>query len=229
MRRRLLATAVATLGACAEFATPAELTKPTVLAVIADPPLVAPGASSALEVVVAGPDGPLVPASTSWRLIETFPGVPPFGEVVPGDTGTATYQAPDPVPDLPENVPPVSSVEVTVSAGDEQIVVVKAMVVTDLEGANPTIDTLAVGDAVAGDAVEVAAGAAVYLDVGVDPPVGDDATFAWYSTVGAIERYQSNPTELIALDEAKDGWIFVVVRDGRGGVAWRGVEVSVAP
>jgi hypothetical protein len=226
-KRTALATAVATLGACGDFVTPAELTKPTVLAVIADPPLVAPGAASGLDVVVAGPDGPMTPDATSWRLIETFPGVPPFGAVVPGEAGGATFEAPDPVPELPENVPPISSVEVTVEAGEERIVVVKGMLVTDVPGANPAISALAVGAQVVGDTVTVAAGQPLYLDVGLEPPAGDDATFAWYSTVGGIERYQSNPAELIASEEPEEGWLFVVVRDGRGGVAWRGVQVTV--
>jgi hypothetical protein len=225
--RPALATAVATLGACGDFVTPAELTKPTVLAVIADPPLVAPGAASALEVVTAGPDGLMTPDATSWRLIETFPGVPPFGAVVPGAVGSATFEAPDPVPELPENVPPVSSVELTVEAGDERIVVVKGMLVTDVPAANPEISALAIGGEVVGDTVTVATGEPLYLDVGLDPAAGDDATFAWYSTVGAIERYQSNPTELIASEEPDQGWLFVVARDGRGGVAWRGVQVTV--
>src|SRR5512135_2159121 len=62
--------AVLLLGACADFATPAELTKPTVLAVIADPPLVPPGAESALSVVLVGPDGPMDPDATTWKMIE---------------------------------------------------------------------------------------------------------------------------------------------------------------
>lgn len=213
----------ATLAACTDFATPAELTKPTVLAVVAEPPLVAPGEATELSIVMAGPDGPMTPDAVSWRLVETLPGVPPFGEV-DGGAGAATYQAPDELPALPEGVPPVTSIEATVEADGTSVVVVKAVVVADVPAANPAIAVLAIGGEVAGDRVVVGAGETVDLDVGTDPPPGEDAAFAWYSTAGEIERYQSNPAALVVED---DGWLFVVFRDGRGGVAWRAVEVAV--
>jgi hypothetical protein len=226
-RRAAVLIALLVGPACGEFSTPAELTKPTVLAVIAEPPLVAPGATTELEVVVAGPGGLVEPSETRWTLTETFSGVPPFGELTAVGARSAIYRAPDPVPELPRDVPPLVGVEVTVVADDLEIVVIKALLVADLPSANPSITAVAIGGAVVGDTATIRAGDVVELDVGVEPAPGDDATFAWYSTVGEIARYQSNPTELIAADAARDGWLFVVVRDGRGGVAWRGVEVAV--
>jgi hypothetical protein len=219
------------LGGCADFATPAELAKPTVLAIVAEPPLVAPGEATRLSVILAGPDGPMVADRVDWSLAETFAGIPPFGtiEVAPGEPpGTATYTAPDPLPELPEGYLPITSVAVHVAAGDTEIDSIKALVVTDVPGANPAITVLAVGGAVVapGAAVTLEAGGSYDLDVGVDPPPGEDAAFAWYSTVGEIDQYQSNPCELVTA-EAEDGWLFVVIRDGRGGVAWRGLPVTV--
>ena len=227
----LAAVAAVASTACDDFATPAELTKPTILAVVADPPLVSTGGSSQLSVVLAGPDGPMTAETVEWAVVETLPGVPPFGEITPGPAGEATFTAPDPVPEQPDGAPPVSTVQATVQAGDDQIVAVKGMLVANIPSANPTIDVLAVsGEAAdAEDTLELAGGSTVTLEVGTDPEAGDDASYAWYSTVGEITQYQSNPCELVAADEARDGWIFVVVRDGRGGVAWRGQRVHVEP
>ncbi len=218
----------AAAAGCTDFASPAELTKPTVLAVIAEPPIVAPGATTTLTVAMAGPDGPLEPDAVSWRVVETLPGVPPFGAVEAADGTSATYTAPAEVPELPEGALPIDSVEATITAGDEQVVVIKGVAVLgDVEAANPTITAVVLGDEAVVDAATVARGQTVELTVATDPAPGENATFAWYTTAGAIDQYQSNPTELVGADEARDGWLFVVVRDGLGGVAWRGVEVGV--
>lgn len=218
----------AAAAGCTDFASPAELTKPTVLAVIAEPPIVAPGATTTLTVAMAGPDGPLEPDAVSWRVVETLPGIPPFGAVEAADGTSATYTAPAELPELPEGALPLDSVEATISAGDEQVIVIKGVAVLgDVEAANPTITAVVLGDEAVVDAATVARGQTVELTVATDPEPGENATFAWYTTAGTIDQYQSNPTELVGADETRDGWLFVVVRDGLGGVAWRGVEVSV--
>jgi hypothetical protein len=230
MRSLLVVVAVISWAGCADFATPAELTKPTILAIVAEPPLVAPGAETELSVVLAGPDGPMAADAVEWALIESIPGIPAFGTIEPGATGTATYTAPDPLPELPEGVPPISSVAVSVTAGDTAIESIKVVGVADLPVANPRITVLAVGGAVfaPGEALTLEAGASYALDLGVEPPPGEDAAFAWYTTAGEIEQYQSNPCELIAAEEPRDdAWLFVVIRDGRGGVAVRGQPVTV--
>ena len=230
MRSLLVVVALLSAPGCADFATPAELTKPTILAIIAEPPLVAPGAETELSVVLAGPDGPMVADSVEWTLIETIPGIPPFGTIEPGPTGIATYTAPDPLPELPENVPPVTSVALSVTAGDTAIESVKVVVVADLPSANPQITAMAVGGVAIApqDDVVLDAGGTYALDIGVDPAPGEDAAFAWYTTAGEISQYQSNPCELIAAEEPRDdAWLFVVIRDGLGGVAVRGQAVTV--
>lgn len=227
--RSFLVVVVLLATGCADFASPAELTKPTILAIVAEPPLVAPGEETELSVVLAGPDGPMAATSVDWSLIETLPGLPAFGTLEPGATGTATYTAPDPLPELPEGIPPVTSIAVGVTAGDTRIDSIKALIVDELPLANPRITVLAVGGEVVapGAAVTLEAGGSYDLDVGVDPPPGEDAAFAWYSTVGEIEQYQSNPCELVAAEEAREGWLFVVIRDGLTGVVVRGQPVTV--
>jgi hypothetical protein len=224
----LVVVAVApALPACSDFASPSALPKPTVLAVIADPPLVAPGGTTALTVVVAGPDGVVTPDAITWSLRETFPGVPPFG-AVDGDADGAVFTAPDPVPALPENVPPVVSVQATIEVDGEVLVpAVKAVVVADAPSANPEITALRVDGEPVDEALTLAAGAAYPLEVALEPAPGEDATWAWYTTAGEISQFQSNPCELVAAEEPGTGHLFVVARDGRGGTAWRGVSVTV--
>lgn len=215
------------LPACGDFPTPAELTKPTILAVIADPPLVAEGESTTLSVVVAGPEGPMTPETADWALAETFSGVPPIGALVANGDGTATYTAPEELPELPDGVVPVDSVQLDVTAGDLTLTSIKAVVITDVPAANPAITSMVVGEVDAENGMHVAARVAYPLEVAVDPEAGEDTKYAWYSTVGEIVDYQSNPAELVAADEPGDGWLFVVVRDGRGGVVVRGVALTV--
>lgn len=219
----LAAAALAVAAACTDFATPAELQKPTILAVTAEPPVVAPGAQTELAVVIADASGVLTDLPTRWSLVETYRGVAPMGTL----TGS-TYHAPDPIPTLPPDAPPIDSVKLEIDTADGTLAAIKAVPVASLTAVNPVIATFTVGtgDALAGP-LTVARGQTLDMNVVTDPPTGDGARFAWYSSAGAIARYQSNPATMIASDAATTGWLFVVVRDGRGGVAWRGVEVTV--
>jgi hypothetical protein len=227
---RLLVVVAFVCGAgCADFATPAELTKPTILAIIAEPPLVAPGASTELSVILAGPDGPMAADAVDWALIETLPGIPPFGTIEPGEPGTATYTAPDPLPELPEGVPPFSTLSVAVDAGDTAIESLKVVGVADFPAVNPRFTALAVGGVAIppGATIQLDAGGTYALDIGVDPAPGEESAFAWYTTAGEIKQYQSNPCELIAAEEPRDdAWLFVVFREALGAVV-RAHQVTV--
>ncbi len=228
--RQALLLVVLPLAACGDFPTPAELTKPTILAVIAEPPLVSEGQSTELSVVVAGPDGPMTPDEAVYALTETLPGVPPFGTLEDHGDGTATYTAPDPLPELPEDAPPFDSVQLSVTAGEDTITAVKAIAVADFVLENPRITSMVVGEVEAEDGQHIASDVVYPIAVEIAPPASEDASYAWYSTVGGIEQYQSNPAELVGAEEAGDGWLFVVVRDGvmgLGGVGWRGVRLTV--
>ena len=208
---------------CTDFASPAELIKPTVLAVIAEPPVVAPGEDTQLTAVVADGSGELTGLPMRWSLVETYRGVPPMGTL----TGS-TYTAPDPIPALPANAPPIDSVRLEVDTGVTTLVNVKFVAVGAVDLTNPTISSFTVGSAeAAAGPITVARGAALDLAITADPPLTDDARFAWYSSAGEIVKYQSNPTTMTAADDAGAGWLFVVVRDGKGGMAWQGVEITV--
>jgi hypothetical protein len=223
-----LLLAVAATG-CDDFATPAELTKPTVLAVIADPPLVAPGKSAQVTIVMAGPDGPIAAPAVTWTLAETYPGIAPFGTLATNPDGSATYLAPDPLPALPDKVPPVVSVQAVV-AGEPPaapIDAIKVIGVIDVPATNPVISDITFAGASGGAAITVDHGATLDLAATLATPLDDKASYAWYSTAGTIARYQSNPTSLVAAAVASSGWVYVVVRDGKGGTAVRSIAVTV--
>lgn len=218
--------ALALAAGCESFPTPAQLDHATVLAVIADPPVMPPGGTSKLSVFVADHGGLIAPA-TAWTVVSTFDGVAPIGTVTADGDGRATYHAPDPIPALPPKVPPVDSVQVTVMS-DPQVVAIKLVGVEGgVVSANPAITDVTVDGGSAGSAVTVPVGGAAALAVATAPAPDEHWTYAWYATVGEIKAYQSNPTMISGGDTPGDGWLFVVVRDGAGGAALRALPLSV--
>jgi hypothetical protein len=178
-------------------------------------------------VVAADRGGPLAPPTT-WTLTEAYPEVAPMGTVVANPDGTATYTAPDPVPARPPSIPPVDGIQATIAV-DPPVVAVKLVGVQGgVASSNPVITDVTAGGAslLGGDGV-IAMGATTPLTVVTDVAPDDTWTFAWYATAGTIDHYQSNPTELVGGDAPGPGWIYVVVRDGRGGAAVRAVPVTV--
>ncbi|MEZ4365648.1 MAG: hypothetical protein R2939_05100 [Kofleriaceae bacterium] len=213
---------------CTDFATPAQLATPQLIAVVAEPPVVRPGQTSALTAVVAGPDGVVTGLTPRWSLVESFPTVPPMG-TVSADGDGARYAAPAEVPERPEGVPPIDTVrlevDVTVDGAPRTLAALKVMGVVDVDAENPTIRVVdAAGAEVT--ALTAAVDAPLALAIEPDPAPTEDARFAWYATVGEIEAYQSNPTELTAAEPGA-GTVIVVYRDGAGGVAWRELPITV--
>lgn len=218
------------VAGCEDFATPAELEKPTVIAVVATPPIAKLGETSSLEIVMVDPNGPLAPSEVTWELRPTYRGYETIGTIEPGSDGAAVYRAPESLPDLPANALPVDTLVIQVSGGGATIEVIKLMGVANLESSNPEIELLADGEPVT-DELTVTRDGTFALSLIEAPDAGDDARYAWYSTFGTIEKYQSNPTEIVidADEDVTEGWLHGVYRDGLGGVAWRSVRLKLAP
>lgn len=224
-----VAAVLAAAPACDDFAPPSALSTSQVVGVIAEPPIVAPGATTVLTPLIATPTGPLTGSATvsaTWTLTETLPGVAPFGEVIARPDGTAQYRAPMVVPPLPPNAPPLDSVQLTAVLDGRTVTTLKAVLVAGVPTANPVISALSADGIAVGEALTLDAGAELALEVRTTPAAGDNARFAWYSSIGEIEKYQNNPTTLLA-EEPGQGWLYVVVRDGQLGVAWRAIPVTV--
>ena len=228
LRLCLLTMVLATVAACDEFATPAELAHPQILAIRAEPPVITPGTTATLELLIADADGRMSAPNVAWEVTSAGPGAPLLGAVEGQPDGTALYTAPT---ELAEE-PALASVQATVDVGESApLIAIKGigLLSADLGLVNPTVSAFLVDevDRLAEQNIVVAPGQTVALEIATEPASGDMATYAWYSTGGAIERYQSNPTEMVASETPTSGWLFAVTRDGFGGVAWHAVQLDV--
>lgn len=202
------------VAACSDFATPAELDHPQVLAVRADPPALSGPGSVALDVVVAGDDGLIVPERIAY--------FPALGTM----TDNGLYVPPDPVPTTPTDVH--IDVEVNIPGRAEPLLAEKWIELgAETTRENPRIHALYVGD-------NEATGALIELDLVTDVEVATDVDnqIAWYSTVGVIENYRDNPAVFLVEPEEIEGatgTLIAVVRDERNGVSWHTQPVAWAP
>jgi hypothetical protein len=159
--------------------------------------------------------------------VAPLPDAAPIGEVEIDGTGQPYFVAP---PVQPEDNPALAMVQAEVSdaAEGDPLVALKAVVVGRVPLANPTLTAFVAGaeDVLANPQLQAALDETVTLSLETLPPATEDSTCAWYSTIGTIEMYRSNPTELVA-DESGEGWLFAVARDGLGGVVWHKVHVTV--
>lgn len=222
---RLVVGCFLVLSGCDDFPTPAELSHPQILAIRAEPPAVSPGQSTTLSLLVADQSGVVMPDS-AWELTESTPGQPLLGEVVAAEDNTAIYTAPDMV----SREPTIASVMVRVSTPERVLSAIKAIPIGEGLGlSNPEVTALRIdGSELTDDsALVLSPGQEVALEIESEPAATSQTTFAWYSTGGTIERYQSNPTAMLVRDEPGEGWLIVVVRNGLGGVGWKVIRLSV--
>lgn len=228
MTPRALAALLAPLvlcTACDEFATPAELESAQILAIRADPPAVPPGQDAVITILVADNTGAVDDPDVAWEVTATNAASLPLGQVSRDGSGQVIYSAPSDVPEQPA----IASITARVRTAERELVGVKVVGITDIPLSNPDIIALTGDgdDLLSSDGLSLAPGRTVTLEITTDPPAGDTATYAWYSTAGTMERFQENPVELVARDDAGPGWLFAVVRDGLGGVDWVAVPVTV--
>jgi hypothetical protein len=226
MRPTALLLVLAAAAGCNDLATPAELARPQILAVRADPPAIPAGSSSELSILIAGPEGTIDDATLSWTVAEPTPELPAIGAIEIDGDERVWYVAPSEV-----GSPSVATVEVSAQVDSESALVALKGIGVGVNNAteNPNVDDLVIdGQSFAdGDAVTVQRDQVVSLDAVVSPPPTNNAIISWYATLGEIELYRRAPTELIAPAETGEGWLYIVYRDARGGVAWRHVALTV--
>jgi len=209
---------LALLAGCPALPTSAGLGEPEILAIVADPPCVAPGGSATLAVLVAGPSGTLVPDRVSWSVPD-------------GDAASISMtSAGAPVVDAGATATRGTSVEidVDVAIGSTELRGFRTLAIGD-GCANPTIDAVDVGGTVQPPAttIDVPAGSDVALDVDVTGGIASTGIVSWYSTAGAIDLYRQTPTTLAVTSQPGAAVLYVVYRDGLGGVTWRAYAVEV--
>jgi hypothetical protein len=212
----LLLTSLGLATACTDFAHPSELEHAQIIGIRAEPATITVGERSRLDVLVAGPDGPLA-VEAGWSIL--------------GGQGTLIVEA-DATYLMASSEGPVS-IGVAIAAGERELSGRKTVHVAAQAVANPAMPWLKIGDQVVPEVgpevgpVVLARGQVVPLSFETVPAAGDAALVSWYTTAGTIDRYRIAAPELVAAAEPTRGWLIVVFRDGRGGTCWRAVEVHV--
>ncbi|MEM9489850.1 MAG: hypothetical protein AAGC55_11935 [Myxococcota bacterium] len=221
----LVGVAILWVGCEGFGATPAELAKTQILAIRAEPPGIRPGETATLSILVADPDGAVADPDVSWELVSDTADEPPLGTVAIGADGGVTYDAPDSIPgDVLQE-----SIVARVSAADGELAALKVIAVGDESLSNPALTAFTVdgSDILTGRSVTLAREQTVELSIGIDVAADGSAAVSWFATIGIIDQYRSNPTELVVQDELGSGWLFAVVRDGLGGAVWEEIAVTV--
>lgn len=216
-----LAAAVSLLAGCTDFDLPSALTREQIIAVRSTPSALVPGSRGQLDAVIAGPDGLVEDAELTWSIDPLIAGVSPSAAIEIDDDGRAWLA-------IDQGAEPGGVVvALEVAADDGPITARKTVDVADQPRDNPGAMGLEAEGQPIGDTLEIAAGAAI--DLAASAESVDDPQVSWYATVGEIERFRHNPTELVAPAEPAEGWLIAVVRDDAGGVAWEARPLIVTP
>ena len=223
MRHTTIALIVAPLAVwtlasgCTDFDLPSALTREQVVAVRSTPASLTPGTRAQLDALIAGPDGVVEDAELNWSLTTPTAGA----SIEVDDSGAAWLSVTDGVAPGPVGI----TLDVIAPSGAEASAL-KIVEVGDQPGDNPGPMGLRAGELpIEGTELHVAAGATVALTA--EPEGVESPQLSWYATVGEIELYRRNPTELVAPEEPDEGWLIAVVRDGAGGVTWQIVSLVV--
>jgi hypothetical protein len=227
MRAIVLSWLAATLTtACSDFEAPADLDRPQFAAIQADPPAIVPGGRARMSALLLGPQGEIAPDAVEWAVVPATTGGVPMGMIVIEGDGTVFFQAPPSVAG-----PTAAAVELRARVSGELLVGVKVVLIgAPIPIQNPVIDTVSVDGVAVGGAgpVTVDRGSTVNIAATQSPTEEDAGGFSWYSNIGDIERDRDASTSReVAMDGLSQGWLFVVARNGLGGISWRSVAANV--
>jgi hypothetical protein len=216
MRRALCLSLLAgTVGGCTDFDLPSELSRDQIVAVRSSPAVLQPGARAQLDALVASPDGVVDGADLRWSLAAQV-----SGASIEEDSEGSWLVLADGVAAEAVEV----TLEVTTPSGAE-LAASKVVPIADEMRDNPgPMGLEADGRSIAGG-LHVAPGATALLHAELDGV--ESPQVSWFATVGEIERYRRNPTELVAPPDPDRGWLIAVLRDGASGVTWQVVTLDV--
>ncbi len=215
-RTVFLFTSIALATACADLTTPSELASPQLIALVAEPPSVPLSEEALLDVVVAGPEGAIVPVSVRWRVVGNS-----GAQVLRLQDDTWVLQAPE---ELLEGST-YAQLEVTVELEDGETLLGTRTVAIGQVSSSPHIDEVLVSG-VATETLVLSHGSDVQLSLTTSPPMREEGIVSWFSTTGELEHYRRTPATLTA-SEVGRGQLFVVYRDGLGGIAHQSLTIEV--
>ena len=194
------------LAACDAAPELARLDHSQILAVRAEPPAVAPGQRAKIE-LLAGDD--------AGNVYEADPDTLDAGPLAVERTADGWYVTAGATPEI-------ATLEVSLAIDGVQWRATKSLVV-NAPAENPKINSMQIDGAASAELV-AAAGTKPSLTV-----VGEGKEpfkYAWYSSVGDLEKYRQ-PTAILDAAEPAEGHVVIVVRDAAGGVSWQMLPARV--
>ena len=203
-----------------------ELDHEHVVAVRATPPAIMPGQRARLDALLAHEDKAPTVGSPIGVAVGVPEGAPLFGIVsnallegwfvtAPDEATLAAIRARDGLAaDAPVPVPIVMAFP---GPGDAQLYATKT-VYLGAAGDNPSAPAMAIDGQPAADQVIVPMEQDIYVSVNVEP----GARVNWLTSCGSLFQDDVATAFLRVLPEdEREGQLAVVIRDARGGVAWR--------
>jgi hypothetical protein len=181
----------------------ARLDHAQILAVRAEPAHVAPGGVARVD-ILAGDDSGAVFETSPDALVATGAGGPLHVEHTADGWFVTAGQAPE-----------IATLEVTVAIDGVAWPAHKALVVSE-PADNPRVAAMQIDGSAAGELVAPVGTKPELTAVGVGK---EPLTYAWYSSVGSLERYRQ-PSAALDATEPGEGTVVLVVRDDAGGVGW---------
>jgi hypothetical protein len=210
-----------------------ELDHDHVVAVRATPPAIMPGERARIDALLAHADKPPTVASPLGMAVGVEEGDPLFGIVsqsqfegwsvnAPSADVLAQIRARDGLAaDAPVPVPIVMAFD---GPGDDYLYATKT-VYLGATGENPTAPSMVIDGQLASDQITVPMQRDVYVSVNVEP----GARVNWLTSCGSLFQDDVATAFLRVLpDDEAAGQLAVVIRDPRGGVAWRVWPVTAA-
>jgi hypothetical protein len=219
----------ALVAGCDVSSAPAELDRARVLAVRVSPAHLSPGDVASIDALIGSADGTVAEvAPTSVTLA----GEPIDGMISRGDDGWRVACPPEPALaelrgafELGDDDPVAVPLDVGVDVDGEPLGATK-VVFLGSDGDDPVLAGITVSGAQTDDdgTVVVAPGDIAIAAGGASGQT--ELSYAWYSSVGTIDLYQSDAATLTA-PEPTTGQLVLVVRDQRGGVVWSWLDLRV--
>jgi hypothetical protein len=196
-------------GACAE-ADEARLDRAQILAVRAEPAHVAPGGTARIDILAGDESGAVFETSPDELVAMGAAGPFPVERRANGWFVTAGA--------LPE----IATLEVAVSIDGVSWRAKKALVVSE-PAENPRVAVMQVDGSASEELVAPVGSKPELTAIGVGR---EPLTYAWYSSVGDLERYRQ-PSAALTADAPAEGAVLLVVRDDAGGVGWHVLPARV--
>jgi hypothetical protein len=202
---KLVLLASLLLVACAD-ADEARLDHAQILAVRAEPPHVAPGERARID-VLAGDD--------AGTVYEAAPDSVVAYNAAVERTADGWFVTAGPMP-------AIAVLHVTLAIDGVAWRADKALVIGE-PAANPRVEAMQVDGAPSSELVAALGTKPQLTAIGAG---SEPLTYAWYSSVGSLERYRQ-PTAVLDADQRAEGQLLVVVRDAVGGVSWQVLPARV--